>query len=169
MILKRFFQAHQQLKKLIMWKHRLMPTITTRWNMLSIFPSPLKEKLWVSLYLMLLCVYMIVISYYIGGSTHLLWHGYIWWDWEGCEGDIRFVDCWQNTSKVTMEAQLALIGGTMGLLTGFSILSGVEIIYYFLRFHFNIHMFKHWFLYTANSYEASVHYRLRWSFGDSEM
>ena len=38
--------------------------------------------------------------------------------------------------KVTMEAQLGLIGGTMGLLTGFSILSGVEIIYYLLRFIF---------------------------------
>ena len=36
--------------------------------------------------------------------------------------------------KVTMEAQLGLIGGTMGLLTGFSILSGVEIIYYLFRF-----------------------------------
>ena len=35
-----------------------------------------------------------------------------------------------------MEAQLGLIGGTMGLLTGFSILSGVEIIYYLLRFQF---------------------------------
>ena len=34
-----------------------------------------------------------------------------------------------------MEAQLGLIGGTMGLLTGFSILSGVEIIYYLLRFN----------------------------------
>ena len=33
-----------------------------------------------------------------------------------------------------MEAQLGLIGGTMGLLTGFSILSGVEIIYYLLRY-----------------------------------
>ena len=32
--------------------------------------------------------------------------------------------------KVTTEAQLGLIGGTMGLLTGFSILSGVEIIYF---------------------------------------
>ena len=41
-----------------------------------------------------------------------------------------------------MEAQLALIGGTMGLLTGFSILSGVEIIYYILRFYFDKHMFK---------------------------
>ena len=38
-------------------------------------------------------------------------------------------------SKVTMEAQLGLIGGTMGLLTGFSILSGVEIIYYLLKFY----------------------------------
>ena len=32
--------------------------------------------------------------------------------------------------KVTAEAQLGLIGGTMGLLTGFSILSAVEIFYY---------------------------------------
>ena len=39
-----------------------------------------------------------------------------------------------NDCQVTMEAQLGLIGGTMGLLTGFSILSGVEIIYYLLRF-----------------------------------
>ena len=35
--------------------------------------------------------------------------------------------------KVTLEAQLGLIGGTMGLLTGFSILSGVEIIYYAIK------------------------------------
>ena len=36
--------------------------------------------------------------------------------------------------KMTMEAQLGLIGGTMGLLTGFSILSGIEIVYFLLRF-----------------------------------
>ena len=36
--------------------------------------------------------------------------------------------------KVTVEAQLGLIGGTMGLLTGFSILSGVEIIYFITKF-----------------------------------
>ena len=35
--------------------------------------------------------------------------------------------------QVTTEAQLGLIGGTMGLLTGFSLLSGVEIIYYLVR------------------------------------
>ena len=37
---------------------------------------------------------------------------------------------------MTTEAALGLIGGTMGLLTGFSILSGVEIVYYLLRFQF---------------------------------
>ena len=36
--------------------------------------------------------------------------------------------------KVTLEAALGLIGGTMGLLTGFSILSGVEIIYFAIKF-----------------------------------
>ena len=35
--------------------------------------------------------------------------------------------------KVTINAQLGLIGGTMGLLTGFSILSAVEIIYYLYK------------------------------------
>ena len=39
----------------------------------------------------------------------------------------------EDDVKVTLEAQLGLIGGTMGLLTGFSILSGVEIIYYGLK------------------------------------
>ena len=40
--------------------------------------------------------------------------------------------------KVTLEAQLGLIGGTMGLLTGFSILSGVEIIYYVIKFFMSL-------------------------------
>ena len=31
---------------------------------------------------------------------------------------------------MTFTAQIGLIGGTMGLLTGFSILSGVEILYF---------------------------------------
>ena len=37
-------------------------------------------------------------------------------------------------SKVTMEGALSLIGGTMGLLTGFSILSGIEIVYFVIKF-----------------------------------
>ena len=48
--------------------------------------------------------------------------------------DISTFDKVEQDKKMTMEAQLGLIGGTMGLLTGFSILSGVEIIYYLLRF-----------------------------------
>ena len=33
---------------------------------------------------------------------------------------------------------LSAIGGTMGLLTGFSIISGVEILYYFAQFMFDL-------------------------------
>ena len=40
----------------------------------------------------------------------------------------------ERDEKIKFEAQLSLIGGTMGLLTGFSIISGVEI----LLFLFNI-------------------------------
>ena len=39
----------------------------------------------------------------------------------------------RNDLKVTLEGMIGLIGGTMGLLTGFSVLSGVEIIYFLLR------------------------------------
>ena len=34
--------------------------------------------------------------------------------------------------------QLSAIGGTMGLLTGFSIISGVEIIYFSIKIAFNL-------------------------------
>ena len=40
--------------------------------------------------------------------------------------------------KVTLEAQLGLIGGTMGLLTGFSILSGIEMVYYAVKFFMSL-------------------------------
>ena len=40
----------------------------------------------------------------------------------------------ERDRKVTLEAQLGLIGGTMGLFTGFSIFSGVEIIYFAMKF-----------------------------------
>ena len=50
--------------------------------------------------------------------------------------------CFNASIKVTTEAQLGLIGGTMGLLTGFSILSGVEIIYHAIRFFASLKM-KH--------------------------
>ena len=44
--------------------------------------------------------------------------------------------------KISLEAQLGLIGGTMGLFTGFSILSMVEIIYFALRFFFSFKINK---------------------------
>ena len=44
--------------------------------------------------------------------------------------------------KVTIEAEIGLIGGTMGLLTGFSILSGVEIIYYVLKFVMSLRIYR---------------------------
>ena len=39
----------------------------------------------------------------------------------------------ERDKKIKTEAQLSLIGGTMGLLTGFSIISGVEIIFFLIR------------------------------------
>ena len=35
--------------------------------------------------------------------------------------------------KIKLEAQLSLVGGTMGLFTGFSIISGIEIIFFLFR------------------------------------
>ena len=43
---------------------------------------------------------------------------------------------------MTTEAALGLIGGTMGLFTGFSILSGVEIIYYFAKLFMSLRINK---------------------------
>ena len=43
----------------------------------------------------------------------------------------------ERDKRVTVEAQLGLIGGTMGLLTGFSILSGVEIIFHLIKLFLN--------------------------------
>ena len=37
-------------------------------------------------------------------------------------------------SRVNLESALGVIGGTMGLFTGFSVLSAVEIVYYALKY-----------------------------------
>ena len=44
--------------------------------------------------------------------------------------DTATFDNIERDKKIKTEAQLSLIGGTMGLLTGFSIISGVEILYF---------------------------------------
>ena len=48
----------------------------------------------------------------------------------------------EKDEKVTLEASVGLIGGTMGLFTGFSILSGVEIIYYLAKFFMSLRIHK---------------------------
>ena len=47
--------------------------------------------------------------------------------------DTATFDDIERDKKIKMEAQLSLIGGTMGLLTGFSIISGVEIVFFLIR------------------------------------
>ena len=64
---------------------------------------------------------------------------------------VRFINIYFGTAtydeiakdeKVTTEAALGLIGGTMGLFTGFSILSGIEILYYAFRFVLSLRILK---------------------------
>ena len=43
----------------------------------------------------------------------------------------------ERDKKIKFEAQLSLIGGTMGLLTGFSIISGIEIICFVVKLFFS--------------------------------
>ena len=47
--------------------------------------------------------------------------------------DTATFDDIERDQKIKTEAQLSLIGGTMGLLTGFSIISGIEIIFFIFR------------------------------------
>ena len=47
--------------------------------------------------------------------------------------DTATFDNIERDKKIKMEAQLSLIGGTMGLLSGFSIISGIEIIFFLFR------------------------------------
>ena len=46
--------------------------------------------------------------------------------------------CSVQDRKAKFVDQLSAIGGTMGLLTGFSLISGVEIIYFSAKILFNI-------------------------------
>ena len=52
--------------------------------------------------------------------------------------DTQTFDIITKESAVTFEDMLSAIGGTMGLLTGFSIISGVEIIYFATKIIWNI-------------------------------
>ena len=47
--------------------------------------------------------------------------------------DTATFDDIERDKKIKLDGQVSLIGGTMGLLTGFSIISGVEIIFFLIR------------------------------------
>ena len=47
--------------------------------------------------------------------------------------DTATFDDIERDQKIKYDAQLSLIGGTMGLLTGFSIISGIEIVFFLFR------------------------------------
>ena len=50
--------------------------------------------------------------------------------------DTATFDKIERDKRIKTEAQLSLIGGTMGLLSGFSIISGIEIVYFAISFFF---------------------------------
>jgi hypothetical protein len=56
--------------------------------------------------------------------------------------DTATFDRIKRDGKMTVEGQLGLIGGTMGLLTGFSILSAVEILYFAVKFFFSLRIWR---------------------------
>ena len=43
----------------------------------------------------------------------------------------------ERDEEIKVENQISLIGGTMGLFTGFSIISGIEIIYFAVKIFYN--------------------------------
>ena len=47
--------------------------------------------------------------------------------------DTATFDDIERDKKIKTEAQLSLIGGTIRLITGFSIISGVEIVFFLIR------------------------------------
>ena len=48
--------------------------------------------------------------------------------------DTATFDNIEKDQRLKFDAQISLIGGTMGLLTGFSIISGVEVVFFILKF-----------------------------------
>ena len=50
--------------------------------------------------------------------------------------DTATFDDIEKDKKIKTEAQLSLIGGTMGLFSGFSIISGIEIIFFLAKFFY---------------------------------
>ena len=68
--------------------------------------------------------------------------------------DTATFDNIERDKAVKFEAQLGLVGGTMGLLTGFSIISGIEIIFFLVRLT----------LPSSFCFDSSLYFRLVSSF-----
>ena len=56
-------------------------------------------------------------------------------DWTQIFPQLLFKNSCQDTSAKFVD-KFSIVGGTMGLLTGFSIISGIEIIYFVIKFLF---------------------------------
>ena len=56
--------------------------------------------------------------------------------------DTATFDNIQRDKKIKLDAQISLIGGTMGLLTGFSIISGVEIVAFLVKLIMSLRVMK---------------------------
>ncbi len=48
--------------------------------------------------------------------------------------DTPTFDTIEKDAKVTLESVVGSVGGTLGLFTGFSVLSAVEILYFLIKF-----------------------------------
>ena len=66
--------------------------------------------------------------------------------------DTATFDDIERDKKIKVEAQLSLIGGTMGLFSGFSIISGIEIIFFVAKFLYRgvAHLKERYFNRTDN-------------------
>ena len=66
--------------------------------------------------------------------------------------DTATFDDIERDKKIKTEAQLSLIGGTMGLFSGFSIISGIEIIFFVAKFLYRsvAHLKERYFNRTDN-------------------
>ena len=76
--------------------------------------------------------------------------------------DTATFDDIERDKKIKIEAQLSLIGGTMGLLTGFSIISGVEIVFFLLKLIRSLKIPKCDVVSSANGNFHNHEERLNW-------
>ena len=79
--------------------------------------------------------------------------------------DTATFDLIEKDTKNTLETQISVIGGTMGLFSGFSILSAVEILYftvkYFMALRNKKNLAKNSIKFNKNIYTGTLKYRIK--------